>query len=335
MPPDNLNSMIKKNLTAAAAPGASLANTDDYAAIISAFLAQLDTQNERTRRAYSHQIRYYFDWIQETGRNLSALDRVDVLAYRDHLAANKGLAAYTIAAYLTAVRLFYQWANSSKIYPNITDGVKLPRRQARYKRDYLPADLARQLVKQAATTNPRDYAIIMLLTFGGLRTIEVIRANVGDLGTMAGRRYLSVLGKGHTEKDQKIRLTAATAAALDAYLSTRPAETLTPDAPLFLSCAHNMAADRLTTKTIRATARKNLDAIGLTNQAFNRAFNAHSLRHTCGCLMLEAGATPFEVQQQLRHANPATTQIYTKHVAEHRFFESSVFDKLDNSIFAI
>lgn len=327
--------MKAKNLTAAAAPGASLANVKDYEAIISAFLAHIDTQNARTRRAYTHQIHYFFDWIRETGRDLSALDCVDIYAYRDHLAADKGLAAYTIAAYLTAVRLFYQWANRSKLYPNITDGVKLPKRQARYKRDYLPTDLARQLVNQAATTNPRDYAIIMLLLFGALRTIEVIRADVGDLETMAGRRFLRVWGKGHTEKDQRIKLSAATAAAIDAYLATRPAETLTPDAPLFLSCAHNMAADRLTTKTIRATARKNLDAIGLTNQAFNRAFTAHSLRHTCASLMLDSGAPLPDVQQHCRHVSIATTQHYFKLIAEHRYLESKAVDNYENSVLAI
>jgi len=55
--------------------------------------------------------------------------------------------------------------------------------------------------------NLRDSAIINLILRTGLRTIEVINANVGDIQEREGQKILLIKGKGHYEKDDFVILT--------------------------------------------------------------------------------------------------------------------------------
>lgn len=50
----------------------------------------------------------------------------------------------------------------------------------------------------------RDRAILALMTT--LRTIEVVRANVGDIRFERGKTFLYVVGKGHSQADDKVLL---------------------------------------------------------------------------------------------------------------------------------
>lgn len=55
-----------------------------------------------------------------------------------------------------------------------------------------------------------------------------------------------------------------------------------------------------------------LKAIGLDS----KHLTAHSLRHTLAVSILRAGGSLADAQGVLRHANPATTQIYTRSIDE-------------------
>ena len=56
----------------------------------------------------------------------------------------------------------------------------------------------------------RDFAIVNLILRTGLRTIEVVRADVGDITFKGNRRILRVWGKGHDTKDDFVVLTDKT-----------------------------------------------------------------------------------------------------------------------------
>ncbi len=49
-------------------------------------------------------------------------------------------------------------------------------------------------------------AIIKLILLTGLRTHEVINANVGDIRQFGGQAVLFILGKGRSEKDELVVL---------------------------------------------------------------------------------------------------------------------------------
>ena len=298
------------------------------AEVIDMFAAQADCK-ESSRRTYRRNIKTFFAWVDETGRRVEALTRADIIAFKQSLIPEYGAdkSTLTAAAYLTAVKLFYKWAEGVKLYPNIANGVKLPKRYNRFEKEPLTAAQAKRLVSEvSAGESLRDEAIINIMLRCGLRCSEVVRANIEDLQQTAGRTILNIKGKGRDSKDSFVIISDKCAASLRAYLATRKDET--PKAPLFVCNSNRNEGGRLTTRSVSRIAKEHLKAIGLDG----RAYTAHSLRHSTACLLLGAGVPQDMVQKTLRHANPATTQAYTYHLDKQRRLEMAVETKLDDII---
>ena len=126
------------------------------------------------------------------------------------------------------------------------------------------------------------------------------------------------------EKDNFVILTDKSYQPIAEYLKTRKG--VSSSDPLFTSTSNNSKGGRLTTRTISQIAKEGLRAIGLDE----RAFTAHSLRHTTAVNILRAGGSLETAQFTLRHANPATTQIYTATLEEERRLENSGEALLDS-----
>lgn len=217
---------------------------------------------------------------------------------------------------------------ANKIYPNIGKGLHAPKRQQAFRKQPLTVQQVGNLLRYERDTNPRDYAIINLMARTGLRCVEVTRANVGDITYKGGQRVLLVQGKGRDEKDNFVILTDAAYNPIREYLNTRTGSDDT--APLFASNSNNHTGGRLTTRAVSAIAKQGLKSVGLDN----RVFTAHSLRHTTAVNILRAGGTLEQVQYTLRHANPATTQIYTATLREEQRLTNggeTMLDRLYNS----
>lgn len=302
---------------------------EDYAALLEAWTAQISA-SPNSRRTYRRSLRQYFNWLQDTGRDLKTLTKADILAYADHLLPEdeddpQAKSSLTAASYLTAVKLFYKFAADALAYPNIAAGVKLPKRGRRFQKEALTGEQAATLVLEVAEhATPRDAAIVNLLVRNGLRTIEVCRANVGDLQTKAGRNVLYLKGKGRTDKDDFVILGDKCKAALTAYLATRPAAKSKD--PLFIGTSYNNPGGRLTTRTITGIAKTHLKAIGLDS----KQYTAHSLRHTMATLLLEATDDLNAVQEACRHRSSDTTKIYAYHREDRRRLEAAKETRLDN-----
>ena len=128
---------------------------------------------------------------------------------------------------------------------------------------------------------------------------------------------LLVQGKGRDERDNFVILTDKTYQPIAEYLAAR--DNVSSSEPLFISGSNNSKGERLTTRTISYIAKEGLKAIGLDE----RAFTAHSLRHTTAVNILRAGGSLETAQFTLRHSNPATTQIYTATLNEERRLQNS------------
>ena len=144
----------------------------------------------------------------------------------------------------------------------------------------------------------------------GLRTVELIRANIEDVTMKEGKRILFIQGKGRDEKDNFVIITGKAFEPIEEYLKTRGAYKVKE--PLFTSVSNNNLGGRLTTRAISKIAKEGLIAIGLND----RNYTAHSLRHTTACSLIRKGVSLEHIQGVLRHSNPATTQIYLSSIAE-------------------
>ena len=284
-----------------ATPQAEIAN------VIALFAEQQDVKST-SRTLYRRAVAQFFEWVQTTGRTVAALTIADVIAYKDTL-LSEGKSPLTVGGYVNALRRFYAWAEALKLYPNIARGVHAPKRTQEFKKQPLSVGKVAELLRYEQAQSPRDYAIINLMTRTGLRCVEVTRANIEDITYIGAdnTRVLMVQGKGRDAKDNYVILPDAAYFPIRAYLATRKGES--EHAPLFVSESnHSAQGGRLTTRTVSAIAKRGLQGVGLDN----KAFTAHSLRHTAGTNILRAGGTLEQAQMCLRHANPATTQIYAQ-----------------------
>lgn len=276
--------------------------------LLSYFVSTQDVK-ESSRKLYSRTLKLFFEWVEEKGKVIAGLTRTDIIEYKEDL-FGKGLSSLSVASYLTSLRKFYEWAEAEKLYPNIVKGVKTPRRVQTFKKQHLTEEKSGELLSHFESLSLRDFAIVNLILRTGLRTIEVVRADVGDITFKGGRRILRVWGKGHDTKDDFVVLTDKTFEPIKRYLDSRKGAK--PTEPLFSSDSHRNSGERLTTRTISGLCKGGLKAIGLDG----REFTAHSLRHTTAVTILKNGGDLTQAQNVLRHTSPTTTQIYVESIKE-------------------
>lgn len=300
--------MATKN-TLTTTTAAALATTDETAAVILAYLGELDA-SEKTRATYGRALKQYAAWLGEQGVELGKTTRAHVLAYKRHLEETKRAA--TVNAYLVAVRSLYSWLNARTGYPNVAEGVKGLKKAAQSSKDALTAAQARDVLTAPAegVKGLRDHAMISLMVRRGLRTIEVARADVGDLRQVGGKAVLFVQGKGHASKDDFIVLGDECERAIRSYLKARGR--VSDDAPLFAATGNRNQGGRMTTRAISRVAKEAMLAQGIDSPRLT----AHSMRHTAVTLSLMGGATVQEAQAMARHASVSTTMIYAHNISK-------------------
>ena len=294
----------------------------NISAVVSAFAISQDVKTS-TRELYRRTLSTFFDWVRETGRTITALSVVDLIQYKDEL-LNAGKSTLTVASYINSIRRFYEWAEANKYYPNIGKGVHAPKRRQQFRKQPLTVAQVGDLLRHEKEQTPRDYALINLIVRTGLRCIEVVRADVGDITYISGQRVLMIHGKGRDEKDNFVILPDGVYLPIKAYLDTR--EDITQNAPLFASVSNRNSGGRMTTRAVSGIAKAGLKNVGLDN----KVFTAHSLRHTAAVNVLRAGGSREKVQEMLRHANPATTEIYIATIKEEQRIKSGAEYLLDD-----
>jgi len=268
------------------------------------FIISLDAK-DTTKDAYKKALRVFEAWIIAKGYNNPS--RETILEYKQYL-QERSLSPLTITAYLTALRRFFIYLEGIKVYPNIAKDIKGLKRPRGFMKDALTKDEVNVLLGAIAESKDlnslRDYALINLMLRTGLRTIEVSRALIGDIGRENGETILRIWGKGRDSKDELVILTLAAYKPLLEYLEARQ-ETKTRE-PLFISHS-NRSKETLTTRSIRRIIADRLKSVGLKTDRLT----AHSLRHTAGTIALSNGADLIGVKDMLRHSNINTTMIYT------------------------
>lgn len=258
----------------------------------------------RTIETYTKAIKQFFSFMLENG--IRQPQREDIVAYREYLKQEHK--PTTVQSYLAAAKLFFQWTEREGLYPNVADRVKGAKLDTEHKKDYLTTKQVNKLlggIDRSTLKGLRDYAMLSLMVTTGLRTISIVRADIGDIRTAGDDVALYYQGKGHEEKADYVKLAEPVEEAIRAYLKAR-GET-DPKAALFCSIANRNSSERMTTRSISRVCKENLVAVGLESDRLT----AHSLRHTAATLNLLNGATVEETQQLLGHSNINTTLIYS------------------------
>lgn len=309
------------------------------------FIAYID-RGEKTTRTYITNLRQFIKWIDANG--ITAPTRADIIAYRDELTRQHK--PNTVKLYLQSVRQFFSWTAANGYYPNIAANVHAPKiRQDAHKKDALTAAdvltieqsiTANAEAKAAAAANKtkdtagridrateqgkRLYAMYLLAVNAGLRTVEISRANVKDVGQKNGQAYIYIYGKGHTEADTKKPIAPQVYDAIRDYINSRT-DNPTKDSPLFVATGNRSGGRRIASTTISTMLKRAMQAAGYDDEKLT----AHSLRHTTGNNVMElSGDNLFIAQQYMRHASPTTTEIYLHRDTEQQ--EATIAQQLYN-----
>jgi len=275
-------------------------------ALIDKFINAQDIK-EKSRDSYRRALKQFFIFLK--GTDFRTLTREHILSYKNYLTAGKS--PYTVSAYLTAVRKFFEWTESLKVYPNVAKGIKGAKTSRDFKKYALKVEQVKEIlssIDRSTLPGKRDYALLNLLVRTGLRTVEIFRADIKDIKQEGGEALLYIQGKGRDSKDAFVLLTDNTLKPINEYLSARGDSR--EDSPLFASLSDRNNHGRLTTRSLSRIAKGHLINIGLNN----RKFTAHSFRHTAVTLSLLAGATLQETQALARHSNINTTLIYAQNI---------------------
>ena len=286
---------------------------------------------EQSKRSYRKSLKAFKEYLDE--QDIEQPTKQDV-KYWCKAMDSAGYSVATKNLRLTTLRNFYKWLAAEYGIVNIVDGLKGWKETREHRRGFLSCDEMRQLLsvvdtadlsgkrgKQGKETKhdkevqelrrKRDKAILGVLLAAGLRTIEISRLRVGDVKHSGGICYLAVVGKGKDESVD-VKLSRKAEQLITDWLTARePVDVVSDSSPLFCSLAINSFGADLSSNSVSTLCKRYLEAAGLKADSIV----AHSLRHSLATNALMKGASLMEVQQQLRHANLSTTQIYL-HEAE-------------------
>lgn len=159
-----------------------------------------------------------------------------------------------------------------------------------------PAKMEEMLRDDKGYNLERDRAILETLDGTGLRCEEVTRLNVGTIRNRHPDGLIYVLRKGG--KWKWVPISNRALRAIEAYLSTRQADTLTDDSPLFLSTGGN-----------RLNKRSLYNVVAVRQKRAGLPTGVHKFRYTV-LNRVERTADPVVAMQIAGHSNIRTTHGY-------------------------
>jgi len=259
-----------------------------------------------TLRNYESDLRSFFRYAQDAGREICDVDRYLLRGYLAGLREKK-ISPGSIVRKVSSIRSFYRFlVRQGYIEHDPLAGVHSPKKGRRLPGVLSPRQVLAILgaVEGDSPKALRDRAILELLYAAGVRLSELVALDTSDIDI--GEQEVRVVGKGN--KERIALMGRAAADALQRYLREgRP--TLVQrshERALFL----NKQGDRLSARAVQIMVRRCALKAGLDERVF-----PHLLRHTFATHMLDGGADLRVVQELLGHASVGSTQIYT-HVSE-------------------
>ncbi|MCU0310679.1 MAG: tyrosine-type recombinase/integrase [Acidimicrobiales bacterium] len=261
---------------------------DEADVAVAAFLARY---SGRTREAYRHDLRSFFQWASDVGLDVLGATRPHIELFRVHL-EDRGLAPSTVDRRLSTVCGFYRFAHiDGRIASNPAQYVRRPTVHPTESPGMDRAALGTFLFT-AERIDHDHAALAVLLGLNGLRVSEACGTNIEDLGFERGHRTLKILGKG--AKPALIPLVPRTGRTVDLAIGERT------EGPI-LRRADGQRLDR-------RTAHRWVNSIGRKGGLGH--VHPHMLRAAFIMAGLDAGVPLRDMQIAARHADPRTTTIY-------------------------
>lgn len=261
--------------------------------------------SDTTIKGYKVCIRQFIKWLKDN--NINQPTRDDIKAYKLHL-KNSNYTNGTKNQYIRAVKHLFKWLSSEGLYKDVASNIKgFKVISDNTKKDAFTEQEIKKIIDDIDTSSvigKRDKAIILLMLVGGLRITEIHNMDIQDIEVKNNEYIINIMGKGHTEKDNYIKVIKPIYDVLKEYLDTRHNKKGID--PLFTSTSNRALNKRITKETLSQIIKSRFRQSGFDSNKLT----AHSIRHTTATLLLKSGADIYKTQHHLRHQDPKTTEIY-------------------------
>lgn len=237
------------------------------------------------------------------------LDTSTLLAFLEHLEADRGNGVRTRNARLSAIKSFFRYLEFR--HPEHLDLAAqvhaLPQKKSDLPAlEYLSHAEVEALLDAPAVdtvTGLRDRAMLCLAYNAGLRVSELVGLALEDL-SMPALDSVRVLGKGR--RGRVLPLWKQTRTALRNWLAVRPEGS---DGHLFLNALGTGMTRRGFAKRLAQYAAT---AVGAAPSIATKNLTPHALRHACALNTLEATGDIRRVALWLGHASLQSTEMYLR-----------------------
>ena len=277
-----------------------------------------------TIKTYKNRVAQFLSWCKERELYPALVTQQNILEYRKHL-INQQKTSPTIRLSLISIKHFYTACLGEKLVKdNPVVGVKAPRekREVGSTIKYLTEKELQQVFDTVAPALKirgdkiaqiqvlRDRILLACMALQGCRSIELYRADWGDLCQFEGEHYLRLDGK-NSIRTTMLRSDLAEEIIEYKKVRSKTKEKLHSTSPLFISLSNRRYGQRLSRSGIGHVVDGYLKKCNLKHTDIERSLSPHSLRHTAGTLALRNGSDLREVQDFLGHNDPKTTAVYT------------------------
>lgn len=259
------------------------------------FIDYIDV-TQKSIEGYKNGIKNLKLYLDENG--IDNPTRSDIKKYRDYILTC--YSANTVNTYMTAIREFFKYLQMLGIYSNIALDIKGARTSTTPKKQVLAESQVQEIYNNL--TDKREKALFGLLVTTGLRGVEIVDARIEDLRVFNNEITLWIKCKGHSEKDEYVKISEIIFSDLKEYLEGRK------EGYIFVGNGNNNRNNKLTTKTIRLIIKNIFKRFGLDDESMS----LHSTRRTFATLAYENGSDIYSIQQVLHHKSINTTTIYLK-----------------------
>jgi integrase/recombinase XerD len=254
-----------------------------------------------TVQSYRHDLDRFRKHLEERGKDLPDVERLDLVDYLKGLYA-AGYKPATIARGVASLRSLFRFlAADGHIPKDPAELLESPKRWQTLPK-YLRPDEVDRLLEQPDPHTPdglRDRAMLELLYATGLRVSELTHVKVQDINLQIG--YMTCIGKG--SKERIIPVGSQARDWIQRYI--REGRNL-----LVREAGPYMFLNRQGHPLTRQGFWKLIKRYGL-RAGITRNITPHLLRHSFATHLLERGADLRSLQLMLGHADISTTQIYT------------------------
>ncbi|MTI67836.1 MAG: transposase [Firmicutes bacterium] len=254
-------------------------------------------KSTNTINSYLINVKGYSKWFSESfDKPFTKLYRENILEFISYLINVKKFKATTVNAKIAALVKFNDFLIENKIQDNI---VITKKDYVKVQNEYVsPSTITKNDVeafRQKILENKslRDYAIVTLLSYSGMRISEALNIKLEDIDLTA-REILIRYGKG--KKQRLVIINDKSVHAIKEYLKERSKQSNRDSKYLFIS---------------RKSKKVDRTVINRIFNEYSDKITPHTLRHFFCSYALEVNWSTHEVASQVGHSNIHTTMRYT------------------------